>query len=212
MLVGHVAVAFIGKKVEPKLSLGTLVLGSMLPDFLWTIFSITGLEYVMTNPTTAHSGIVDVSLSHSLLTVTIWGALFAAAYFLKRHDVRSAWVLFATVLSHWLLDAISHKHALAPGVSILVGLGLWKSFIATVVVEGGFWLLAIILYARTTHPVNWMGTFAFWPVVAFLTFVWISNIRTGPPPRETLIGSLIFFSLLVAWAYWMNRVRPARQS
>ena len=40
MLVGHFAVAFVGKLVEPKPSLGTLVLAAMLPDILWPIFRI----------------------------------------------------------------------------------------------------------------------------------------------------------------------------
>ncbi len=42
MFVGHVAAAFVGKRIEPKLSLGTLVLATMLPDILWPIFSVAG--------------------------------------------------------------------------------------------------------------------------------------------------------------------------
>ncbi len=42
MLVGHFAVGLVAKRVEPKTSLGTLVLTALLADFLWVIFLITG--------------------------------------------------------------------------------------------------------------------------------------------------------------------------
>jgi hypothetical protein len=144
------------------------------------------------------------------LMVLIWAALFAVAYFLRRHYTRGAWVLFVAVLSHWLLDSASHRHALAPGTHSYYGLELWNSVPATIIVEGGFWLLAIILYVRATRANNRAGVYAFWPVVAFLTLTWVSNFRKGPPPPEDVMGSLIFFLLIIAWAYWMNRVRPSK--
>src|SRR5262245_27112322 len=205
MLVGHYAVAFTGKSLETKLSLGTLVLAAMLPDILWTLFTMGGIEYAMTS-----GGNFDVAVSHSLLTITIWGALFAGAYYWHKRDSRAAWILFIAVLSHWILDVISHKHSLAPGVNLLVGLGLWKSLPLTILVEGGFWVLSIILYLRATYAAKPMGTWGFWPVVIFLTFVWVTNVRSGPPPPERILGSLIFFVLTVVWAYWINTLRPLR--
>jgi hypothetical protein len=216
MLVGHFAVAFVGKRLEPNLSLGALALASMLPDILWPLFSIAGIEYAANKVGGAGNNLFDAPMSHSLLMVAIWAALFAGAYFLWRqyryhqHDSRASWVLFVAVLSHWFLDSTSHKHALAPDAQRYFGLGLWNSILATIIVEGGFWLLGIILYVRATHANKRAGRYAFWPVVAFLTFVWITNIRRGPPPPEAVIGSLIFFLLLVAWAYWMNRVRSTQ--
>lgn len=228
MLVGHFAVAFVGKRLEPKASLGTLVLAAMLPDLLWPIFTLAGLEY-SDRRTLAEKGIdvmqsggrspsarvFDAPFSHSLLTVLIWAALLTAACLLWRRyghwtvSKRYALVLFGAVVSHWLLDAVSNKHALVPGASRSVGLMLWSSTPATLLVEVGFWLLAIIVYLRATRARNWAGIYAFWPVVAFLTFVWVANIRKGPPPPEAVAGSLIFFILLVAWAYWMNRARSS---
>ena len=38
-------------------------------------------------------------------------------------------------------------------------------FSTTIIVEGGLWLLAIILYIRATRPKNHAGVYAFWPVV-----------------------------------------------
>jgi hypothetical protein len=160
---------------------------------------------------------LDMAFSHSLAMDAIWAALFAGAWFLWRRyrhqevSRRSSLILSAAALSHWFLDSVSHKHAIAPGARVYLGLGLWNHFYATIIVEGSFWLLAIILYVRATRPKNRAGVYAFWPVVAFLTYVWIANIRKGPPPPEAVIGSLIFFLLIVLWAYWMNQARPAQK-
>ena len=217
MLVGHFAVGFVGKRVEPKLSLGTLVLAAMLADFMWVFFLLAGIEQVQLRPGrgAANYGVaVNIAWSHGLLTDAVWAALFAAAYFLRRRHARGAWVLFAAVLSHWLLDFVAHRPdmPLAPGVHRYFGLGLWASVPATVIVEGGFWLLAVIMYVRATRPKHWAGVYAFWPVVALLTLAWYNNVAGPPPPnpRAAPVASLVFFSLAVAWAYWMNRLRPAR--
>lgn len=213
MLVGHFAVAFLGKRVEPKLSLGTLMLASMLPDLLWPLFSIAGIEY---GDEVTEQHLFSAPYSHSLLTVTIFAALFAASYALWQHYRRhlhaggSFAILFTVILSHWILDAISHQHTLAPGAQRHFGFALWNHFVATLLVEGGFWLLAIILYVRATRPTKRAGIYAFWPVVVLLTFIWVTNIRSGPPPPRAVISSLIFFLLVIAWSYWINRVRAVR--
>jgi hypothetical protein len=214
MLVGHFAVGFAAKRVEPQVSLGTFVLAAMLADFLWCAFMLAGIEHVRFKQgigAANYLDALDIAISHSLLTNAIWGALFAAIYFWKRRDRRAASILLAVVLSHWLLDWVSHKPdmPLVPGGRTYFGLGLWTSVPATVAVEGGFWLLAIILYARATRPAGPAGRYLFWPVAVLLTLVWYNNIAGPPPPNPQFapVSSLIFFSLVVAWAYWMNRLR-----
>jgi len=99
---------------------------------------------------------------------------------------------------------------LAPGVNRYFGWGLWNSIPATIILEGGFWLLAVILYARATHPKGRAGSYCFWIVIAFLTLSWYQNLAGAPPnPRTMGISSLIFFSAVVGWGYWMDRLRPA---
>ena len=124
----------------------------------------------------------DIGISHSLLMDGLWAALLAAAYFLKRRSPRGAWVIFGAVLSHWLLDWISHgpDMPLSPGVHRYFGLGLWSSIPAALMVEGGFWVLAVILYARATHPKTQISTYAYWTVVGVLTLAWYNNLD-GPP-------------------------------
>jgi membrane-bound metal-dependent hydrolase YbcI (DUF457 family) len=223
MFVGHLALGLVAKRVEPKISLGAWMLAVMLADLLCFAFLIAGIEHFDVEPEVARNRFVAFNFvhniffaySHSLLMNAIWAALFAAAYFLRRRYARGAWLLFAAVLSHWLLDFIAHNPdmQLAPGASAVYGLGLWNSIPATLIIEGGFWLLAIVLYVRATHPKKRAAHYAFWPVIAFLTLLWYGNIKRGidPDPVRAGIGGLIIFSLVVAWAYWMNRLRPAQE-
>lgn len=80
---------------------------------------------------------------------------------------------------------------------------------ATLLVEGGFWLFAVVIYARSTHSRNRIGAFAFWVVVDLLTLSWHANITAGidPNPVKAGIAGLIFFLLMIGWAYWMDRAR-----
>jgi membrane-bound metal-dependent hydrolase YbcI (DUF457 family) len=219
MLVGHLAVGLAGKRVEPRLSLGTLVLGALLADLLWCVFMIAGVEQVRFKPglgAAHYFEAVDLGWSHSLLMNAVWGGLLAAAYFARRRHSRGAGVLFAAVLSHWVLDFASHRPdmPLAPAGSQRFGLGLWTSVPLTLVVEGGLWLGAILVYTRVTRAKTRLGSYAFWSVAALVTLAWYNNIAGPPPanPRTAALASMMFFSLLVAWAFWMNRVRPSRAS
>ncbi len=88
--------------MEPKISVGTLVLTSLAADLLAWIFILAGIEHVRIKPgitATNALDLYDIPLSHSLLMDAIWGALLAAAYFLRRRYPRGAWVLFVAVLS-----------------------------------------------------------------------------------------------------------------
>jgi len=215
MHVGHFAAGFIGKRIEPQLSVGTLVLASVLADLLSGLFVFVGLEEV--NLTTGRGAAnyfepINIALSHSLLALVLWGALFGGAYFAWRRNLRGAILIFALVVAHWFLDVIAHKPVmpLAPGTTWKFGLGLWTNIPATLVVEGGLWVLAVVFYLCGTRAKNRLAFFVFWPVVLLLTLLWYNNIAGAPPPegRINFAVSFVYFSLVVAWAYWINRLRP----
>lgn len=213
MFVGHFALGLIGKRADPKLSLGTLIMAVMLADLLWCILTLAGLEYVRFGEgrgAGAYLLEMHAPWSHSLLMGIVWGGVLAAAYFSRWKYPRGAWILFAAVVSHWVLDVISHRPdmPLAPGVTRYFGLGLWTSIPATLIVEGGLWAVALVLYTRATRPRRRTGFYAFWIGVAVLTAMWRNNIAGSPPPAHIApIGSLVTFSLAVAWAYWIDRAR-----
>ncbi|HLK68020.1 MAG TPA: metal-dependent hydrolase [Bryobacteraceae bacterium] len=214
MLVGHFAVGLAAKRIQPAISAGTLLLAAMFADLLWCFLMLAGIEHVQFKPGLGVANYFvasDIVFSHSLLMDALWAGLLAAAYYWKRRNPLASWVIAGAVLSHWLLDWISHRPdmPLSPGLHRYFGLGLWGSIPASLIVEGGFWAFAVILYARATRPKGRVGVYAYWGVVAILTLAWYNNLAGPPPPNPHTapIASLIFFSLTVAWAYWMNKVR-----
>lgn len=220
MLVGHFAAAFAAKRIEPALSLGTAVLAAMLADVLAFSFVAAGVERFRIASEFEHNRFVgeNIVLSHSLVMDVLWGALLACAYFLWRRRSRAAWILLALVASHWMLDAISHRPdmRIGPGIPGAVGLGLWNSIPATLAVEGGTWLLAIVFYVRATRAAKRSGIYAFWIGIALLTLAWLANISAPPGAGSNsssiaaALPSLVFFTLAIAWAYWMNRARASQ--
>jgi hypothetical protein len=215
MFVGHLAVGLTGKRIEPKISLGTWILAAMLADLIVFPLLIAGVERFRAWPRVMANRMVgDIPYSHSLVMDVLWASLFAGAYFVRRRYPRGAWLLFAAVLSHWVLDFVSHRPdmTLAPGTRAVFGLGLWNSIPSTLIVEGGFWILGIIIYVRGTSPNKRAGTYVFWIGVVLLTLAFFGNITSGMDsnPVRAGISGIIFFSLVVAWAYWINRLRPAK--
>lgn len=112
--------------------------------------SLLGIEHISIRPGITRVNalnLYDFAWSHSLVMDVVWGALLAAAYCLTRRYGRGAWVLFAAVLSHWVLDWASHRPdmPLAPGFQRYYGLGLYNSPLGLLIVEGGLWVIGIIL-------------------------------------------------------------------
>jgi membrane-bound metal-dependent hydrolase YbcI (DUF457 family) len=216
MLVGHFGVSLAAKRVAPKASLGTLMLASILPDLLaWALF-LAGIEHARIHPGITRTNsleMYDIAISHSLATAALWGAFLAAAYFLWRRYFRASWVILGIVLSHWLLDFLSHRPdmPLAPGVHHYFGLGLYNSPAGILLVEGLIWLGGIIVYARTTRARKRAGAWLFWSVVVLLTALWLATLGGSAPPdlRRAGISSLIFFSIVVLWAYFVDSQRSA---
>ena len=55
---------------------------------------------------------------------------------------------------------------------------------------------------------TWVGKAFAWCII-ILTLAWLNNISAPPPPNVSVIGvsSLIYFSLMIAAMYWINRLR-----
>lgn len=217
MLVRHVAVGLAAQRLEPRLSLGTFVMAALLADVLWTVFVLAGLEQVRFTDGMGAANYyvaVNVAWSHSLVAGAAWAALLAGA-FRRRYGSRASAFVAAAVLSHWVLDVISHRPdmPLAPGLSGRYGLGLSTSVPATMAVEGGVWAIALLVYARATQARSRAGTIFFWSVVPLLTLAWYNNVAGPPPPNPDTapVASLIFFVLLIAWAYAVDALRSGRE-
>ena len=213
MFIGHFGVALAAKRFAPRTSLGTLVLAAQFVDLIWPLFLLAGIERVVIAPgATAVTPLEFLSypFSHSLLADVGWAFLFAGVYVVVKHDTRGAICLGCVVLSHWVLDALSHQPDLPlyPGSSTYVGLGLWNSRFWTVVVEGALFAGGVRLYARTTRARDLVGSFSFLAFVFALLFLYIVNLLGPPPPSETIVAwAALSLWVFVLWAYGLDRHR-----
>jgi hypothetical protein len=216
MFIGHFGVALAAKRVAPRTSLGTLVMTAQFADLLWPVFLLLGLERVAIAPgITAVTPLDFISypLSHSLLADFGWASLFAGIYKMVKCDSRGALCLWFVLMSHWLLDALTHRPDLPlyPGGSISVGLGLWNSRAGTLLVEGAIFALGAVVYGSTTRPRDRAGIYAFWSFIALLVLMYLANLFGPPPPGVKAIALAgLGLWVFVAWAYWLDRHRQVR--
>jgi len=213
VFIGHYAAGFAAKAAAPRASLGTMFLAACFIDLLWPTFLMLGVERVRIAPGITAVTPLDFEhypVSHSLLAVLGWAAGFALVYQLLRRYPRGAVVAGLCVVSHWVLDAISHRPDLPlyPGGDARVGLGLWRSMPATLVVELTLFGAALWLYVRTTTRVEGRSQWPLWSLVGFLLLVYIGNLAGAPPPSvPALAWAAQAQWLLVAWGYWVERCR-----
>ncbi|MBE0644094.1 MAG: hypothetical protein IH600_08440, partial [Bacteroidetes bacterium] len=213
MFIGHFGASFAAKKISPRPSLGTLFMAGQFIDLLWPLFLLLGIERVQIDPgNTAFTPLnfLYYPITHSFLGALFWAVLFGGVYFAVKKDRRSALLLGALVLSHWLLDLLVHRPdlPLLPGLDLKVGLGLWNSVAATMIVEGAIFAAGAWLYLRATTAVNRQGSWGLWGLIAFLAVVYVMNVF-GPPPSDAGTIGYVGLSmwLLVAWAYWVDKNR-----
>jgi hypothetical protein len=213
MFIGHLATAYAAKRLAPGVSLGTLFAAAQLPDVIWPCLVLAGVEHATIAPgDTAMSPLRFDSypVSHSLLTVAAWGAAFAAVHFWRKRRPRDAVLLALLAVGHWVLDFVSHRPdmPLWPG-GPRVGLGLWNSVPATVVVEllmvaAGLWLALSATRAR-----DGLGRWGFAGLAALLLFAYAASVTGPPPPSMEAVGwtGVIATLLFLAVASWVDRHR-----
>jgi hypothetical protein len=215
MFIGHFALGFAAKKAAPKTSLCMLFLAAQFVDLLWPTMLLLGIERVAIAPGITAVTPLDFEsypVTHSLVGVAFWASALAMVYALTRRYLRGAFVVGLLVLSHWVLDLITHRPDLpiVPG-GLRVGLGLWNSVGWTLVAEFGLLALGVWIYVRSTVAKNKTGRWALWSLVAFLGVMYLANVFGPPPPGVRAIawaGHAMW--LLVLWGWWIDRNRVAR--
>jgi len=211
MFIGHFAAGFAGRRLTPRVSLGTWILAVQWLDLLWPVLLLAGLEHVRIDPgntPVTPLDFYDYPFSHSLLWVAGWSVAFGLTHWLRRRDRVAAALLAAGVASHWILDFVSHGPDLPASPSgPYLGLGLWRSVAATALVESAIFAGAVAWYSRATRPVDRTGRYAWWALVAFLYVIYL-----GPPPPDVsaLAYTALAAWLFVAWGYWIGSHRAGR--
>jgi hypothetical protein len=217
MFIGHFALGFAAKTAAPGVSLGTLFLACQLADLTWPTLVLLGIEVVEIDPgATAVTPLRFLSYpySHSLAALLVWAAVLSGLYALLHRAGRGALSAVAMlVVSHWVLDVITHAPdmPLTPGGDTRFGLGLWDSVPGTLVVETSLFATGVWLYTRATVARDRAGRTGLWALVLFLAVIYAGNLFGPPPPSvQAIAGAGHAIWLLVIWGYWLDRHRVSR--
>jgi membrane-bound metal-dependent hydrolase YbcI (DUF457 family) len=218
MFIGHFAVGMAGKRVAPKVSLPVLFLAAQFADTLWPLLVAAGLETVRIAPgDTKYTPLEFVSYpwSHSLLMLIIWGIMFGAIYRLYTGDNRGGVVIGALVVSHWVLDWITHRADLPlyPG-GPKFGLGLWNNPNASMGVEIVLFAIGVAIYEGTTKGKDKMGQYSFWFMILLFLVAFAASSGGAPPPsvKAIWIVSLVAIALGLLLASYVDRHRTLEDS
>ncbi len=213
MFIGHFGAGFAGKKFSKSASLGTYFMAAQWIDLIWPILLLLGIEKVEIKPGVSSVTPLDFTyypFTHSLLGVFIWAILIGTIYYFIKKNYKTSIILGLLVLSHWFLDLLVHIPDLPvlPGEGLKIGLGLWNSFAATLIVEGLVFTIGLYLYLKSTKAKNKTGNYSLLGLVIFLAAIYISNL-IGPPPESPeaigIVGNAQW--LIVIWAYWIDKNR-----
>lgn len=217
MFIGHFGVGLAAKKVNPRIKLGTLFLAAQLVDLIWPLFLMLGIEHVRLDP--GNTAVTPFEFyhypfTHSLLGVIFWAVLIGLVFYFIRKSVKGSLLLGILVISHWVLDFITHRPdlSLAPGSGTYLGLGLWNSFYGSLIVELAIFAGGMILYLITSRAKDKIGRYAFWSLAVFLVVITFNNYYGPPPPdNRYLIGAVgLLMWLFVPWGYWIDRHRETK--
>lgn len=221
MFLGHYGVAFALKRAQPKISLGTLFLAVQLVDVLWGGFVLLGWERMQIAPgltPTTQIQFVYYPWTHGLLAGIVWALIGFTIYYswptrdTARH-LQAALIIGAAILSHWFLDLIVHLPdlPLAGDTSTKVGLGLWRSFAGSLLLELALLFGGVAIYVlrkSARHPI-WPGRLA---MLVVLLLVAYGASLFGPPPGSAgavAVAALIGYPIFAGIAAWVDQAVPA---
>ena len=212
MFIGHFAVGLGAKRAAPRLSLGVLFAAALFADVLWPVLVALGLERVEILPgatVMTPLDFISYPYSHSLALLIVWGVVFGLAL---RHKDRNAFVVVcALVVSHWVLDFITHRPdmPLFPG-GPKVGLSLWNSVPGTVFVEVAMYLAGAWIYLKATRPHDAAGRWGMLVLLSTLLLIYVGDAMSRVPPPSVnaiVVVGMAASVIFTAWATWADRHR-----
>ena len=211
MFVGHLSLALGAKKAAPTVNLGWLIAAVTMLDLVWPVLVIAGVEHVRIQPgATAFTPLIFDSYpwSHSLVMSVVWGVVLVVIARARHVPSSASALLVALVVSHWVLDFVTHAPdmPLWPGNSPRFGLALWNSIPGTLIVEGVMWLTGIAIYQRIRPSQTTKARVAFWSFVAITTVMWASGPWGPPPPSPMALGWFALIGwIIIPWAAVADR-------
>lgn len=136
MYPGHFAAGLALKTIKPEAPTWALLVGVGLLDWLFGLFVALGVEG-------GKIGHLNIPWSHSLVMSIVWSGLFASLFWRRGRAI--VLIMFVAVMSHWVLDLLSHQPdmTLWPYASKQIGLGPYFGGLAG-------WLEVLVTVVATT--------------------------------------------------------------
>ena len=156
MIAGHFGLAAGAKSAGPSAPLWSLMLATMWLDVVFTPLYLAGVETLDTPPGGGYgTSVIHADYTHSLLGALVLSAVFGglAGW---RWGRRVGVVMGAVAFSHWVLDLIMHRAdlPLLPGNLgglPLLGFGLWRVPVASILLEALLLVGGVLLYWRAAN-------------------------------------------------------------
>lgn len=151
--IAHLGIGFAAKPLAPKVPLWVLLIASEFLDILWLGFYVTGIDRNVSMERAS-------PWSHGLFMSLVWSVIAAAIAGLVYRDFRSSAVIGILVLSHWLLDLITHPmgaifggRVLSPDLPLFfsgsprVGFGLYNhSYLLAAISDVAIFLIGFAIF------------------------------------------------------------------
>lgn len=213
MFIGHFAPAFVAAAVSPSSSgpkLGTYFIAAQLVDWGFFALAFVGIEKMRVEPGATKMVPFDLyhmPFTHSLFGTGVWAVAMVLLVLIWKRSILGALLAGLVVLSHWLLDWITHRPDLTiMGGEQTYGLGLWNYPLVAMPLEIGLILASFVFYIkRTRGPVGQ-------PLILLLILLGFQAINWfGPEPSAA--GPALYFQALLAFgvatgfAWWVGENR-----
>ena len=221
MFIGHYGIALAAKRVDKNIPLGILFFATQFADILFFLLVLLGIEKMSFVP-----GITKVSpldfiyypYSHGLAASFFWAGLFFIVFkiWTSKPDYNKntiALAMGATVISHFLLDAIVHRAdlPLLGGDSYKIGLGLWNYVFASSLIELLIFLSGLWIYLKSTKGATFIGRYGMIIFSIFVTVMWMASLLAPDPSDFNIKGfaifGLLFQLIVIGIVSWFDRRR-----
>lgn len=202
---------FAAKRLEPKIGLGTFFLAALWADLVWPIFLFFGVERASLVDGLTKMNPLDLEYypySHSLLALALWGGALGFVLFLRSKNLRGAMLVALCVLSHWVLDVLTHRPdvPLAWGDSIKLGFGLWNRPFWAFIIEGSFFATCVWLYFGIPGKKRAKKNLRAWGFIGFLSLMYLSQFSGKTPPAMSAVIAVGMFQWIAwPWGRWIDR-------
>lgn len=211
MFIGHFAPAFVAAAISPNgPKLATYFIAAQLVDWGFFSLALLGVERMRVDPDATVMVPFDLyhmPYTHSLLGTGIWAVAMAGVILILRRDLLGALLAGLVVMSHWLLDWITHRPDLTiAGGEETYGLGLWNYPYAAIPLEAGITLAAFVFYLKRTRGPIGPPLILLFVLAAFQAINWF-----GPEPASAgpalYLQALLAFALATGFAWWIGENR-----